>query len=178
MSNEMTDTRVSDSGVSQQMSVSDVAAKQIGRSNVPIETSIDTTDVRGKDQLSRHLEYQGDANQKVSEGWYGKEFLLVAYTARVVVATKSPDGEVYETPKQLVRTVMESEDGKMLASSSAYLYDSLKQIESFCGMPSITNAIPVKLGKGGAADRLFRVYDTAPDTSLVSKKRVKESTKE
>lgn len=145
-------------------------AERLGKSDVPIDTSLDISTPEGRDLLSRCLEYQAPENAKVNEGWYGREFDLIGYVSREVVARHSPDGEVYADPRVLCRTILVASDGSMLVSSSDYLYESLSQIISFCGWPSLSNPIRVKLGKGGAADKLFRVYDSPSVSRTPSKK--------
>lgn len=151
----------------QPTSLDDVVKRSTGGMERSLKTSCDLQTSAGKDQVAQHLGFSPPENLKVNGGWYGRQFDLVAYTCRAVLSTKNKDGTTRQNGMILVRTVLETADGELVDSSSDYLYASLMEIVSFCGQPSAANPIRVYIGKGGAADKLFRVFEKKqPQSSL------------
>ena len=144
---------------SQPTSLDDVVKRSTGGMEKSLKTSCDLSSSEGKDQVAQHLGFSPPENLKTNGGWYGRQFDLVAYTCRAVLSTKNKDGTIRASGMILVRTVLETAGGELVDSSSDYLYASLMEIISFCGQPSKENPIRVYIGKGGAADKLFRVFD-------------------
>jgi hypothetical protein len=148
-------------------SLDDVVKRSTGGMEKSLKTSCDLATADGKDQVAQHLGFSPPENLKVNGGWYGRQFDLVAYTCRAVLSTKNKDGTTRANGMILVRTVLETAEGELVDSSSDYLYASLMEIISFCGQPSAANPIRVYIGKGGAADKLFRVFDKKQPSQVV-----------
>jgi hypothetical protein len=149
--------------------IDDLLVRDTGSATTDVRTSIDTSTPKGRCQLGKHVDFQNPQNQKVNEGWYGREFHMVAWSSRVVGTKKGFNGEQLAAARPLLRTVVECDNGSMFSSSSAWLLRSLMEIVDECGQPSDENPILVKLGKAGAADRLFRVREQAARSNGAAK---------
>ena len=139
----------------------DIVRRSTGGFAKSIKTSFDVSTQQGKMALAKHLNFQQPENQKQNEGWYGRPFNLVGYTCRGVLSTKNKDGTVRDQGIVLVHTVLEADDGSLVTSASDYVYNSLMEIVSLIGIPSVSKPIKVKIGKAGAADKIFLVFDNA-----------------
>lgn len=142
------------------MSLDEMVAQQTGVMTGEVKTNMCMDTPEGRSALLRHMQFSPPENEKINGGWYAREFNLVSYSCRATAAKRSPDGELYDRPRPLVRTVLEGDDGFMMVSSSPYVYQSLMQIISLRGQPSADNPIRVMLGRGGNADKLICVETT------------------
>lgn len=139
------------------MSLSDIARLETGRLSTDVEASYDTQTPEGADMLARHMESQAGEQDKVNDGWYGTERDIIGVTSWAVGRKNNKDGTRNEVPVPMVRTVIEASDGKIMASNSAYVYESLQQIFATAGRPSPKHPVRMRLGKGGGADKMFHV---------------------
>jgi hypothetical protein len=139
--------------------LSDIARRDTGGMGTQIETSIDKTTKEGLIHLSRMLDADKPKNHIENDGWLGRPFKMISYTSKGVLAKKDTNGVVYDVPRPLIRTVVETDEGDFFITSSSYVYESIKQIAAIRGVPSEQNPILVKLMKGGQALKLIQVYD-------------------
>ena len=90
--------------------------------------------------------------------YYGKSFMMVAWTAIVRVQRKDKKtGELLPEARPLIRTVIECDDGTEIAFASSYIFSDLQAIRK----PSVAEPVECILYKGGAADRIKDVKASA-----------------
>jgi hypothetical protein len=123
-------------------------------------TSYDASTPQGQQMVMRHV--QADTPKGIKDAWLNREFLLVAYTMRTVVAKRDANGEPLETPRTLIRSIMETSEGDLIPSASDYLAQDLRLIDQVHGGISSDKPVLVKIRKGGSADRLIDVEAATP----------------
>jgi len=140
-------------------SLDDIAKRDTGGLGQMVGTTIDISTLDGKRQLQKHIDYDAPENDKVNAGWYGTPFDCIAISHRGVMAKRDSEGEVLESPRPLIRTVLESAEGRMLVLSSSYVYEDCRNIAKFQPVINRDHPIRVKLKKGGLADRIVQDWD-------------------
>jgi hypothetical protein len=136
-----------------------IAQRDTGGLQRVVVTTIDISTEAGEEQLQRHLDHDQPKDAKQNEGWYGQAFDCVAITSRAVLSKRDGNGDLLITPKPLIRTTLESSDGRILALASSYVYEDVMGIRSRVKEISAKHPVRVKLRKGGAADRIVRDFD-------------------
>lgn len=111
----------------------------------------------GQARLDRHQSFNSNPNETTA--MLNMPFKLVAFTAKPVIVKKSADGTRLEVARLAVRTVMEAADGRLISSSSAWLFQSLKELLKSHGNLSEERPMHVVLRKAGLSYKLFRVRD-------------------
>lgn len=88
-----------------------------------------------------------------NEGWLGKEFKLVAATSYLCTKVfKGKDGQPTGEVKQLLRTVIETDKGELIACFSDFLFQSVCELHVLFGMSDFTKSpIRAKVQKFGRA---------------------------
>lgn len=117
-----------------------------------VRASYDMQTEEGKAMLGRHM--NSTEGKDVKANWLNKQFSLVGYTAKVVRALKDVDGNRMPEPKLLIRTIMETLEGDLIPSSSAYVYESLEIIRMAHPNLSIAHPVMVEIYKAGQADKV------------------------
>lgn len=124
-----------------------------GRPSREVRTTYDASTVEGKQMLLRHM--QSVEVKGTKDAVMNVPFKLIGATSWPVRVTKDQNGDRLAEPKLLIRTVLETDQGELIPSSSAYVYESLQMIQDIFGKATPQNPIAVKIGKAGAADKLF-----------------------
>jgi hypothetical protein len=126
-----------------------------GMPNREVRTTYSTETQEGKEMMLRHM--QAEVAKGTKDSFINKEVNIIGATSWPVQTFKSPDGKELPSPRKLIRTVLETDEGDLIPSSSAYVYESLQMIQSLYGPATPKNPIRVRLGKAGQADKLFSV---------------------
>jgi hypothetical protein len=138
----------------------EVIKRDLGSTKTQVKASYDTTTAEGKTTLMRHV--SSDPKQDDKLQFFGSDFLLVAYTGRVVKVTRNQDGTRMAEPKLLIKIIMEAQDGTMISSSSSYVWNDLEMIKSANPDMGFDRPVAVRFRKGGAADRVYSPAMAAP----------------
>jgi hypothetical protein len=152
--------------------IDDIVRSDTGGVARQIVASFELTSEDGQNRIDRHEAYQGGQNEHAQ--WYNVPFNLAAFSSKAVLVKKGADGSRLDEPRLAVRTVIEMDDGRMLTSSSSWLFQSMKDIIDRAGGVSPEKPIRVVMRKAGGADKLFRVQpEQAPqltNTGATAKK--------
>ena len=136
-----------------------IARKTTGGLTGAIKTSLDLTTTKGREDFDKLRQANPPNDHKQNEGWYGRTFVFDSYVCNGYLGKKDSLGSRLETPEPRIRTTIRDKEGKIMVSSSSYLYESLMQAIESHRKDGVKKPLKLRLVKSGPTDQIQRVYD-------------------
>jgi hypothetical protein len=139
-----------------------IAKKSTGGLTGMMKTSFDMTTEQGRMQFDTLRTSNPPDDHKQNEGWYGRSFFLEGYVCSAYLGKRDKNGTLLEIPEARIRTAIRDTEGRIMTSSSSYLYESLMQAIASHKQDGVDKPLCLKLVKSGPTDQIQRVYTSLP----------------
>jgi hypothetical protein len=136
-----------------------IAKKSTGGLTGVSKTSFDLTTEKGRQEFDTLRVSNPPADHKQNDGWYGRTFTLRGFVCSAYLGKRDKNGNVLPQPEKRIRTAISDSEGRIMTSSSPYLYESLMHAIASHKQDGGDRPLRLKLVKQGPTDQVQRVYD-------------------